>query len=63
MDRFNDVILYSSKVCYRKLNYVNNNPKKRGLCEHASDYEYCSAGFYAGHPETKIELLHLSELL
>lgn len=63
MDRFDDVILYTSRVCYIKLNYVNNNPKKRGLCEYPEDYEYCSAGFYRGIDDPKIKLLHLNDLL
>lgn len=63
MERFDDVILYSPKVCYTKLNYVNNNPRKRGLCASSEDYEYCSAKFYAGKEDDKIELVHLCELL
>lgn len=63
MERFDDLYLYSNKVCYTKLNYINRNPVKRGLCEHAGDYEYSSGGFYEGKPHAKIPLLHLSELL
>ncbi len=63
MDRFDDVILYTSKVCYTKLNYVNNNPKERGLCVNSLDYEFSSARFYDGIPDEKLRLLHLSELL
>lgn len=63
MDRFDDVILYSPKVCYTKLNYVNNNPRKRGLCNQSEQYEYCSAAFYRGIPDPKITVLHLQDLL
>lgn len=63
MDRFDDVVLYSPKVCYTKLNYINNNPVKRGLCARAADYEYCSGGFYAGQGHDLLPLTHLSHLL
>jgi putative transposase len=54
MERFDDVILYSSRVCCIKLNYVNNNPKKRGLCTCSEEYEYSSARFYAGQTDPKL---------
>ncbi len=63
MDRFDDVYLYSPKVCYTKLRYINNNPVERGLCEHPQDYQYSSAAFYNGQVDSKITLTHLQDLL
>jgi putative transposase len=63
MDRFDDLHLYSTKVCYTKLRYINNNPVERGLCERPQDYEYSSAAFYAGKSDQKAQLVHLHDLL
>lgn len=63
MDRFDDLHLYSRKVSYTKLNYINNNPVERGLCCAPEDYTYSSGCFYAGKPENKVPLVHLSDLL
>jgi putative transposase len=63
MDRFDDLYLYSRKVCWIKLNYINRNPVKRGLCNGPGEYQFSSGAFYEGNPHVKIPLLHLSELL
>jgi putative transposase len=63
MDRFDDLYLYSRKVCYTKLRYINKNPVERGLCAKPEDYEYCSGAFYNGRLDTKIALVHLHDLL
>lgn len=63
MNRFDDLYLYSPKVCYTKLNYINRNPVARGLCLRANEYDYSSAGFYEGRKHDKIPLTHLGELL
>lgn len=61
-DRFHDLALYSPQVCYAKLNYINNNPVKAGLCEKTEDYEYSSGAFYAGMPDTKFPVIHLKDI-
>lgn len=61
-DRFHDVTLYSLKICWTKLNYINNNPVKAGLCDKAEDYPYSSGAFYNGMPDTKIPLTHMKDI-
>lgn len=63
MDRFDDLHLYSSRVCIIKLRYINKNPVERGLCYVEEDYDYSSAAFYNGKPDNKIPLTHLRDLL
>ncbi len=63
MDRFDDLHLYSSKVCVTKLRYINKNPVERGLCNREEDYDYSSAAFYNGKSDIKIQLTHLRDLL
>lgn len=40
--------LWSNKVIDEKINYIHNNPVKRGLVSRAEDYMYSSAKDYAG---------------
>jgi len=46
--RFDDVIIYSRRVLETKINYVQNNPVRAGLCSAPSDWPYSSARDYAG---------------
>lgn len=41
-DGFDDLILFSLKQFYTKLNYIHNNPVKTGLIETAGDWIYSS---------------------
>jgi putative transposase len=63
MDRFDDVVLYSEKHSIIKLNYINDNPVKRGLCTDVVEYEYSSGAFYAGMEHKLLPLVHLRDLL
>jgi REP element-mobilizing transposase RayT len=38
--------LFSEKVFLQKINYINNNPVKAGMCKYPEDYKYSSARFY-----------------
>lgn len=62
-DRFDDLVLYSRKVTLIKLNYINNNPIKAGLCEKVEDYKYCSAGYYKTGKRGVLDVLHVEEIL
>ncbi len=43
MERFDDVAIHSDEQFSIKLNYLHNNPVRRGLVSHPEDYEYSSA--------------------
>jgi len=40
--------LWSNKVIFEKINYIHNNPVKKGLVSYPQDYVYSSARDYAG---------------
>jgi len=40
--------LWSNKVIFEKINYINNNPVEGGLVYHPEDYVYSSARDYGG---------------
>ena len=41
-DGKHDFHLYSDRLIWQKINYIHNNPIKRGLVQHAEDYLYSS---------------------
>jgi len=41
-DGKHDLFLYSDWMIWQKINYIHNNPIKRGLVERAIDYPYSS---------------------
>jgi putative transposase len=63
MHRFDNLFLYSRKVILTKLNYIHNNPVKRGLCESPEDYLYSSAAFYSRNDKPAIPILHVEDIL
>lgn len=46
MPRFDDVLIYSKEQYEIKLNYIHNNPVKRGLVDKPEDWKYSSARNY-----------------
>jgi putative transposase len=46
MPRFDDVLIYSEEQYRIKLNYIHNNPVKRGLVDKPEDWKYSSARNY-----------------
>jgi len=57
-DRFDDVVLYTKKVCEIKIEYIHNNPLKANLVDDPIKYKYSSALFYARGKDKKSQLLH-----
>ena len=45
-ERFDDLAIYSLKIAKVKINYIHNNPVRKGLVEKAEDYPYSSARNY-----------------
>ena len=46
-----DTCLTFEKSYYARLNYVHNNPVKHNLVKEASQYPYCSAGWFHFHSD------------
>ena len=42
--------IYSAKALEASLNYIHNNPVKRGLCKKATDWTWSSARYYLSEP-------------
>jgi putative transposase len=45
-ERFDDLAIYSLEIARIKINYIHNNPVRKGLVEKAEDYLYSSARNY-----------------
>jgi putative transposase len=54
MDRFDDVMLYSEKVYNIKLDYIHNNPIKKGLVDDPADWKYSSYNNYLNDDDSII---------
>jgi len=62
-DEFDDVLLYSRKMCEIKLEYMHYNPVKAGIVADPTEYVYSSAKFYEyWHLHIQSDLLHYREV-
>ena len=64
-DRFDAQLIISKSVLLTKINYIHNNPVKRGLVSNSVEWEYSSAEYYLGrvNEETmNILLRHANEI-
>jgi putative transposase len=59
---YDDLCLYTRKICEIKLDYIHNNPIEAGLVTIPEAYKYSSASFYYAEKTVKSELLHYREL-
>ncbi len=62
-DRFDHFHLFKGKTLLQKLQYIHNNPVRKGLCVSAWEYEDSSAAFYINGEVPKIPILHCSEII
>jgi putative transposase len=60
-DGFRPEALYSTAVFQQKLDYLHQNPVRKGLVQRPEDWWYSSAAFYEGRPEVcmEVDLLEL----
>jgi putative transposase len=61
-DGYDDLAIYTRKVCETKLNYIHNNPLEAGLVTTPEAYKYSSASFYYAAKPVNSQLLHYKEL-
>ena len=57
-DQFDDFYITNPKSFLTKLNYIHNNPLKRGLARSSADYRYSSAGFYEREIDGILKINH-----
>ena len=62
MDRFDDVVIRSTKTLMVKLNYIHYNPVNKRLVSKPEDYTHSSAGYYFRNDIPLMPILHFSEL-
>ena len=55
-DGFHPQALYSRAVFEQKLNYLHENPVRKGLVRHSCDWWYSSASFYDGREDVCMEV-------
>ena len=61
-DNYDDLAIYTRKVCEIKLDYIHNNPLEAGLVTTPEAYKYSSASFYYAEKPVNSQLLHYKEL-
>ena len=62
-ERFDDLHLYSRKVCETKIHYIHLNPVEAGLVAQPEEYNYSSARFYWSSKPVKSNLKHYLEVI
>ena len=62
-DRFDDLSITSYNIFLTKLNYIHNNPVKKGLVKLPQEYEFSSAAFYESGKENGLKIRHFVEIL
>jgi REP element-mobilizing transposase RayT len=55
-ERFDDLAIYSSRMARTKMNYIHNNPVRKGIVERAEEYLYSSARNYILDDHSIIEV-------
>ena len=55
-DGFHPQALYSHDVFEQKLNYLHENPVRKGLVQRSDDWWYSSAPFYDGRKDVCMEV-------
>jgi putative transposase len=56
-----DFNVYSRKKAVEKLNYMHENPRRRGLVTRAEDWPYSSARWYAYRKSVGVTLTHIDD--
>ena len=60
-DEYHPQLVYLDSVCYQKLEWMHNNPLRKGFIEKPEDWVYSSARNYAvgDYSILKVELLQM----
>lgn len=62
-ERFDATIIKTEKVLKTKIDYIHNNPIKKGFVEKAEDWKYSSASSYYKEKESCLPITHASEII
>jgi len=62
-ERFDDYAILDVQSVHTKINYIHNNPVRKGLVEWPSDYKYSSASYYLNNQQGPVNVIHFIEAL
>jgi putative transposase len=62
-ERFDDYAIRDVKSVQTKINYIHQNPVRKGLVTWPDEYFYSSASFYASKQQGEINITHFVEAL
>ncbi len=62
-DRFDDYAILDVRSLHTKINYIHNNPVRKGLVDWSSDYKYSSAPFYQNNTQGPVNIVHFIEAM
>jgi putative transposase len=48
--------LWKAETIHREIEYLHNNPVRKGLCERAEDWVFSSAGFWSGKRDVPLKM-------
>ena len=48
--------IYNDKIAWASIEYIHNNPVRRGLCDAPTDWRWSSARWYAGVDDVVLEM-------
>jgi putative transposase len=57
MDRFDDVVIYTEKIFYKKLDYIHFNPVKAGIVNSPEEWKYSSYKNYVFGDNSVIKIV------
>lgn len=63
IDRFDDFYLTNAKSLMTKLNYIHENPVRKGLADRPEDYPYSSAAFHRKAIQGLIKLIPIFDVI
>jgi putative transposase len=62
-ERFDDYAIRDVKSVHTKINYIHQNPVRKGLVNWPDEYKYSSASFYTSQHQGRIKVTHFIEAL
>jgi putative transposase len=63
MDRYDDFCINNPNTMETKMNYIHENPVRKGIVDNPEDYEFSSAGYYQLDKEGPVKVKHYVEAL
>ena len=62
-DRYDSIVIKSARILFTKIEYIRNNPIKKGYVNQAIDWKHSSANFYINNYCTGVILRNAGEIV